>query len=548
MYGGPQMTPTSWVLFDTETTGLAAPIYVVEIAAQRMRGWEPEGAPFQRLLNQNAVIPPEAARLHGYTREILERDGEDAGKVYRDFAAYVGQRPLVSYNLAYDLDAVLIPEWQRLGIPVISQRGFCALRLAQRLLDPVPAGNCKLQTLRQFYYLPERGAHTALGDVQTVVDLLGQVLRPIAAQRGLHTWDALRDYSDAVWFPSRIAFGKFKDRNFQEARTDADLRGWLEWLAASKNTRSATIGRWYLQELDRLPPDEPENGPSTPSATRKASGGLVVFIDPETEELRRLVHAARERLADLEAAYTRERHSVEVMQSRLFERLQELYQRRDALRLIVQYRRKYLDLLLLQGEDVAEEVTSEYAKAKEQADSAYQQAAEQAKTQQALTEEESGELQTLWRKLVKLFHPDRYTHQPDKQKAYESLVSEVNRARDAADLHTLRSIAEDPEEFMQRHKLGSLDFSEVTQAKSLRRLLESLQIRILSVLEMLTDLQKSSEFALARDIEKYPGQLDILVEEIRSALDQEIVTLTGEAQALADEIAMLTGSEALGSS
>jgi len=26
--------------------------------------------------------------------------------------------------------------------------------LAQRLLDPVPAGNCKLQTLRQYYRLP----------------------------------------------------------------------------------------------------------------------------------------------------------------------------------------------------------------------------------------------------------------------------------------------------------------------------------------------------------------------------------------------------------
>ena len=40
------------------------------------------------------------------------------------------------------------------------------MRLAQRLLDPVPAWNCKLQTLR--LRLPERGAHTALGNANTL--------------------------------------------------------------------------------------------------------------------------------------------------------------------------------------------------------------------------------------------------------------------------------------------------------------------------------------------------------------------------------------------
>jgi DNA polymerase-3 subunit epsilon len=37
---------TRWCIIDTETTGLRALIFVVEIAAQRMRGWVPEGLPF----------------------------------------------------------------------------------------------------------------------------------------------------------------------------------------------------------------------------------------------------------------------------------------------------------------------------------------------------------------------------------------------------------------------------------------------------------------------------------------------------------------------
>ena len=76
---------------------------------------------------------------------------------YRAFSDYVGNRPIVSFNIQYDLNEVLKPEWKRLGIKPIGAVGFCALRLAQRLLDPVPAGNCKLQTLRQYYRLPERG-------------------------------------------------------------------------------------------------------------------------------------------------------------------------------------------------------------------------------------------------------------------------------------------------------------------------------------------------------------------------------------------------------
>lgn len=32
------MNSKPWILLDTETTGLAAPIFVVELAAQRMRG------------------------------------------------------------------------------------------------------------------------------------------------------------------------------------------------------------------------------------------------------------------------------------------------------------------------------------------------------------------------------------------------------------------------------------------------------------------------------------------------------------------------------
>tara|TARA_Y100001933_G_C18925625_1_gene533007 strand:- start:89 stop:253 length:165 start_codon:yes stop_codon:yes gene_type:complete len=46
-----------WVILDTETTGLTPPIYVVEVAAQRMVGTEPDGEPFSCLINHDIEIP-----------------------------------------------------------------------------------------------------------------------------------------------------------------------------------------------------------------------------------------------------------------------------------------------------------------------------------------------------------------------------------------------------------------------------------------------------------------------------------------------------------
>ena len=100
-------------------------------------------------------------------------------------------------------------------------------------------------TVRVCATRPERDAHTALGDVQTVADLMAQVLRPIAGHRGLDTWEKLVAFAAEEWFPSRIAFGKHKGRLIREARKDAELRGWLDWLAKDSNARNAKIGRWY---------------------------------------------------------------------------------------------------------------------------------------------------------------------------------------------------------------------------------------------------------------------------------------------------------------
>ena len=547
------MKNTDWFLIDTETTGLSAPIFVVELAAQKMRGWEPDGEPFRHLINQNADIPPEVSRVHGYTREILERDGDPAAAVYRDFSLYVGGRPIVSYNLDYDLEEVLKPEWVRLGIEPIGVSGFCALRLAQRLLDPVPAGNCKLQTLRQFYRLPERGAHTALGDVQTVSDLMAHVLRPIAVRRGVQSWSDVCAYTSAEWFPSRIAFGKFKGRDFRDARRDQPLRDWLNWLAGSSNAQSASMGRWYLEELKHVEREDEDVLSLSEAAVEldgqrmegsiETAAAIVVYVHPEIAPLRNMVAAARSRLAEIETNYTAERCAVEATQARLFNLVREHYQKRDRVRLIVEHRRKYLKVLLASGDEEAARVTDEYEKARARSDSNYEDAARAATNKKELSTEEESELKTLWKKLVLLYHPDRFAGEANTIDTYEKLTSAINRAKEEGDIELLREIANDPAGFILRQGWTRLDFSDATEIESLRKLLDTLRAEIIDKLEALNDLHESSEYELHERSSRQPGLLDEVGADLAKAISAEIARLETEAEKLKSEIAELIETE-----
>lgn len=543
------MHEADWIILDTETTGFVSPIFVVEIGAQRMRGWEPVGEPFRRLLNQNQDIPAEASRVHGYTREILERDGEPAAVVYEELRRYARGLPMVAYNLEYDLEKVLKPEWSRLGIVPMGRDGFCALRLAQRLLDPVPAGNCKLQTLRQYYRLPERGAHTALGDVQTVADLFTQVLRPIAEQRGLMTWEAIKAYAEDEWYPSRIAFGKHKGKSVDDARHNPELREWVEWLASSTNARSASMGRWYLKRL------ESEQGRASDTvlvatesveASSNASPrgeGIVVYIHPGIERLRGLIAGSRARLAELEAAYTSLRNHVTALQARLFRHLRRHFEERDRLRLVLNYRRAFLDTLLREGEEEAERVREDYRKADEHTQQEYADTGAAMESKRALSESEESELKTLWRELVKLFHPDRFADDPEKQATYTKLTAAINAAKDNGDLATLRLIAHDPLGYVMRQGWTAIELGDSDELEQLQKLFNSLEAEIIAVIEATDALKESPDFELHQMMEQQPEMFDRVIEQQIAGVEAEIAELKTTAAQLEKEIKELSESD-----
>jgi DNA polymerase-3 subunit epsilon len=306
------------------------------------------------------------------------------------------------------------------------------------------------------------------------------------------------------------------------------------------------MAAWYLSNLEK---QEPIQEDLTASAidlntSREPRGpmrsGIVLFFNIEIDEIRFLLTAARERLADLEVIYARECNAIAVTQSRLFSLLKDCYERRDSLKLIVSYRRSYLDSIL-SGDENTEDILKAYESEKRKSKQEYDEASKLAESQKSLTEDQQAELKSLFRKLVKLFHPDRHVKNPDAYKAYTLLTQEINAARDAGDIDRLREIASDPNAFARKIGAGLIDLSDEAELGKLRRLYEVIQAQILEMLEALNELRADPKYELTQLSARRSDYLEVVAEEYRAKIEKESEKIELEAKVLADQIEELTG-------
>jgi len=208
------MRDEPWCIVDTETTGLYPPVFAVEIAAQRMKGWEREGEPFRVLLNHDVPIEPAAEALHGYSRQYLRQHGMEPRTAHALFRQYGVELPLVAYNLSYDWDRVLAPEYQFLGVPPTGTKGFCAMTLSRRTINGTL--NYKLETLKEHFQLSINRSHRGRDDVEVLARLCEIIIAPRLKKAGICGFSAVASFSretpvarcleqvlgagDAVWY------------------------------------------------------------------------------------------------------------------------------------------------------------------------------------------------------------------------------------------------------------------------------------------------------------------------------------------------------------
>jgi len=154
---------TPYVFFDLETTGLTPKRdRIIEIAALRFDRASGEVEAFQTLVKPDRPIPAFVRAMTGLDDAAFAEAPEPKDALDR-FFAFVGDDPLVAYNIGFD-NAFLVAEAERVGLTP-PPTTVCAMRFAQSRVKDVP--NHRLETVAKALDCPRPRARRAMEDCLT---------------------------------------------------------------------------------------------------------------------------------------------------------------------------------------------------------------------------------------------------------------------------------------------------------------------------------------------------------------------------------------------
>ena len=123
--------PPTFVVIDLETTGPDPERHeIIEIGAIRVNRDGSERVDFNMLIKPDKSIPSRVTELTGITQTALLSTGKPMPVAIKEFRAFIGDLPLVSFNADYDLAFLKIAGQN--NATTISNKISCASKMAQR--------------------------------------------------------------------------------------------------------------------------------------------------------------------------------------------------------------------------------------------------------------------------------------------------------------------------------------------------------------------------------------------------------------------------------
>ena len=177
---GKQLKDLSYVVFDTETTGLrpSEGDEIISIAAVRIsNGTIDEANAYTRLVNPGMGIPKESIKYHGITDDMV-KDEALIADVLPSFKEFVGDAILVAHNSAFDMKFLILKE-DETGI------AFPNLVLDTLLLSVFldhESHNHSLDGIAQQMGITIEGRHTALGDAIATAKVFNKMIARLEAR------------------------------------------------------------------------------------------------------------------------------------------------------------------------------------------------------------------------------------------------------------------------------------------------------------------------------------------------------------------------------
>ena len=383
-----------------------------------------------------------------------------------------------------------------------------------------------------------------LGRLETVRELIQTVLKPIAVQKRLTSTYKIKEFCEEIWYPSTLSWGKFKGESYTRARDDEEMLEWIRKKSKSSNTSVSQMCSWYMDQLSQkefpietdelyVSADQLPISPKTESSDGQRQG-LVIFVNFEKKQLVRLVEWERSQLADIEKQFDFLRHEIEKVKYVIREKLHEYYKKRDSLRLKVKYLQIRIDMYMQPTDKTVDDIELEYKSEEEKLNQAYEETRRQSK-QRSKTEENPAEVNEIYRKLAKLYHPDRQSN-GDSRKSHEQFMKIINRARSSYDLKTLKEINEDFPRFLLKNNINEYKREVNDDLESLRRLYKYLQQRRFRSLTELIDLKESDDFELYQNSLRQQKFMEEVTKSKQTEIEQEFENLEIRKEELQSEL------------
>ncbi len=190
------------IVLDTETTGLDPKKghRIIEIAAIELEGRKVSKRHFHHYLDPEREVDEEAARVHGFTWEMLKGRGKFAD-IAASFLEFVDGAELMAHNAPFDI-SFINHELGLLGYPPLNNPVVDTLKLAREMH---PGKKNGLDALCARYEIDNthRTFHGALLDTELLAEvyfamtrgqesLLGDDAEPVARQPAVLSTDASR--------------------------------------------------------------------------------------------------------------------------------------------------------------------------------------------------------------------------------------------------------------------------------------------------------------------------------------------------------------------